>query len=149
MSLLATIEDNLHEAIKSKNEEVVRTLRMLKSDIMYEKTKGTGDLPEDRVLEVIARACKKRKEAIHEYEKAGRADLAGIEIAELAIIERYLPEQLSEEEAVKLIDEKIAGMGAVSKKDFGRVMGVLMKELKGKVDGALVKKILTERLENL
>ncbi len=149
MSLLTTIEDNLHEAIKSKNEEVVRTLRMLKSDIMYEKTKGTGDLPEDKVLEVIARACKKRKEAIHEYEKAGRADLAGIEIAELAIIERYLPEQLSEEEAVRLIDEKIAGMGAVSKKDFGRVMGVLMKELKGKVDGALVKKILTERLENL
>ncbi len=149
MSLLATIEANLHEAIRAKNEEVVRTLRMLKSDIMYEKTKGTGDLPEDRVLEVIARACKKRKEAIQEYEKAGRADLAGIEIAELAIIERYLPEQLSEEEAVKLIDEKIAGMGAVSKKDFGRVMGVLMKELKGKVDGALVKKILTEKLENL
>jgi len=149
MGLLQTIENDLHESMKKKDEEVVKTLRMLKSDIMYEKTKGTADLTEDRVLEVVARACKKRKEAIQEFEKAGRNDLAAGEKTELAIIERYLPQQMGEEEIRAAIDRKIAEFGEVTSKDFGRVMGALMKDLKGRVDGALLKSLLTRKIESL
>ena len=149
MSLLSKIESDLREAILSKNEEKVRTLRMVKSDILYEKKKGTADLPDDRVLEIVQRAAKKRKEAIEEFEKAGRNDLAAKEKEELLIIEEYLPVQLSEEQVAAAIDEKIRSMGEISQKDFGRIMGMLMKEFKGQVDGALVKKVLTQRLENL
>ncbi|HQP49261.1 MAG TPA: GatB/YqeY domain-containing protein [Spirochaetota bacterium] len=149
MSLLQRIESDLHDAIKSKDDIVLRTLRMLKSDIMYEKTKGEGELPEEKVLEIVTRASKKRKEAIGEFEKAGRNDLAEREKEELLVIEKYLPEQLGEEDASAIIDRIIRDMGEVSKKDFGKVMGPVMKELKGKIDGGIVKRLLTEKLEKL
>jgi hypothetical protein len=148
MELLEQIEQDLKESIKSKDEELMRTLRMLKSDIMYEKTKGSGDLPEEKVLEVVKRAAKRRKESIEEFTKAGRSDLADKEYAELAIIERYLPKQLDAVEIEKAIDEKLKSLGEVSKKDFGKIMGMLMKEFKGQADGVLVKEILTKKMEN-
>jgi uncharacterized protein YqeY len=149
MSLLQRVESDLHDAIKSKDDIVLRTLRMLKSDIMYEKTKGEGELPEEKVLEIVTRASKKRKEAIGEFEKAGRNDLAEREKEELLVIEKYLPEQLGEEDASAIIDRIIRDMGEVSRKDFGKVMGPVMKELKGKIDGGIVKRLLTEKLEKL
>lgn len=149
MSLLQRIESDLHDAIKSKDDIVLRTLRMLKSDIMYEKTKGEGELPEEKVLEIVTRASKKRKEAIVEFDKAGRDDLSEREKEELLVIEKYLPEQLGEEDASAIIDRIIRDMGEVSRKDFGKVMGPVMKELKGKIDGGIVKRLLTEKLEKL
>ncbi len=149
METIDRIESDLKEAIKQKNEDVLRTLRMVKSDIMYEKARISGDLTTDTIIEIIKRAAKKRKESIEEFTKAGRGDLAARESVELEIIGRYLPPQLGEEELARMIDEKIAEMGTVSKKDFGRVMGALMKEFKGRADGALVKEILTRKLENL
>lgn len=149
MEALKKIEDDLRDAIKAKHEVVMRTLRMLKSDIMYEKTKGSEDLTEEKIIEVIKRAVKRRKESIEEFTKAGRTDLADREAEELVILEQYLPRQLGEEEVARLIGEKIAAMGAISKKDFGKVMGALMKEFKGQADGNLVKEILTRKLENL
>ncbi|HPB83613.1 MAG TPA: GatB/YqeY domain-containing protein, partial [Spirochaetota bacterium] len=146
MSLLQRIESDLHDAIKSKDDIVLRTLRMLKSDIMYEKTKGEGELPEEKVLEIVTRASKKRKEAIVEFDKAGRDDLSEREKEELLVIEKYLPEQLGEEDASAIIDRIIRDMGEVSKKDFGKVMGPVMKELKGKIDRGIVKRLLTEKL---
>ena len=149
MEALKKIEDDLRDAIKAKNEVVMRTLRMLKSDIMYEKTRGSEDLTEEKIIEVIKRAVKRRKESIEEFTKAGRTDLSDREAEELVILEQYLPRQLGEEEVARLIGEKIAAMGTISKKDFGKVMGALMKEFKGQADGNLVKEILTRKLENL
>lgn len=149
MDALKKIEDDLREAIKGKNEVVMRTLRMLKSDIMYEKTKGSEDLTEEKIIEVIKRAVKRRKESIEEFTKAGRTDLSDKEAEELVILEQYLPRQMGSEEVARLIDEKIAALGAISKKDFGKIMGTLMKEFKGQADGNLVKEILTKKLENL
>lgn len=149
MPLLQKIEEDLKNAILKKDEVTTRTLRMVKSDIMYEKTKGTGDLPDEKVIEIIFRASKKRKEAIEEFTKAGRKELAEKEAQELAIIESYLPKQLSEAEVASAIDKKITEMGAVSQKDFGKIMGIIMKELKGQTDGTVVKSILTARLEKL
>jgi uncharacterized protein YqeY len=149
MGLIEKIEGDLREAIKSKEEVKLRTLRMLKADIMAEKTRGTADLPEEKVLELVLRASKKRKESIDEYTKAGRNDLAAREADELAVIESYLPKQLGEDEVAAAIDNKIKELGEVSKKDFGKIMGAVMKDLKGQADGAVVKAVLTRKLESL
>jgi uncharacterized protein YqeY len=146
MSLLQQIESELKNAMKEGNEAKTRTLKMLKSDITYEKAKTGDDISDETILEVIARAGKKRKEAIEEYTKAGREELAAAEKEELEIISAYLPEQMSEDEISAALDAIISETGAESKKDFGRVMGQAMQQLKGKADGGLVKKLLTEKL---
>ena len=135
MSILQNIESDLKSAIKNKDEIIVSTLRMLKSDIAYEKARGSEDLNEDQVLEIVNRAAKRRKESITEYEKADRDDLAEKERTELSIVQRYLPAQMSETEIESAIDDIITSMGEVSQKDFGKIMGQLMKDLKGKADG--------------
>jgi uncharacterized protein YqeY len=146
MNLLKKIESDLKDAIKSSDTVRSGTLKMLKSDIMYEKAKKGQDLDDEKILEVIARAAKKRRESIEEFTKAGRKDLADTESSELVIVESYLPEQLSRDEVEKIIDAKLAELGEVTQKDFGKIMGPLMKELKGKTDGAVVKEILTQKL---
>lgn len=146
MGLLERIGVEIKKAIKDRNDDLLRTLRMLKSDIMYEKTKGTEDLSDDKILEIIIRASKKRKEAIEEYKKAGRDDLAERELNELRIIEKYLPKQLTDEEIQESIEKKIDELGEITQKDFGKIMGMLMKDLKGKADGAIVKRLLNEKL---
>jgi len=149
MGLLAGIDNDLKESIRNRENEKVSTLRMLKSDIMYEKTKGTEDLSDEKVLEIILRAAKKRKESIAEFTRAGRTDLAAKEESELKYIESYLPKQLGTEEIEAAIEAKFKELGEVSKKDFGKIMGVIMKELKGQADGNDVKMILTRKLEQL
>ena len=116
---------------------------------MYEKTKGTEELSDEKVLEIILRAAKKRKESIEEFTRAGRNDLAANEEIELKYIESYLPKQLGTEEIEAAIDAKFKELGEVSKRDFGKIMGVIMKELKGQADGNDVKMILTRKLEKM
>jgi len=147
--LLERIEDDLRASIKNKDQEKLRTLRMLKADILYEKTKGIEALSEDKVIEIVFRGAKKRKESITEFEKAGRTDLVEREHAELKIIEEYLPRQMSEEEITGVVDAKIKEIGGVSQKDMGRLMGLIMKDLKGQADGILVKKIVAGRVQKV
>ncbi|MBN1501582.1 MAG: GatB/YqeY domain-containing protein [Spirochaetes bacterium] len=148
MSLLAIIENQMKDSLKNGDQLLSSTLRMLKSDIMYEKAKTGKEPSEETVLEIITRAAKRRKESIAEFEKASRHDLAEREKAELEIIEKFLPEQMSGDEIAAYVDKYIAGLGEFNKAAFGKVMGPLMKDLKGKADGALVKQILTEKLES-
>ena len=149
MSILTTIESNLKNAMKSKNELLSSTLRMMKSDILYEKTKGTQELTDEKIIEVLTRSAKRRKEAIAEYEKAGRNDLARKEKQELEIIMQYLPQQMSADEIASHVDAVIASMGTITNKDTGKVMGQVMKDLKGKADGQIVKQIVAQKLEKL
>jgi len=146
MSLLKTIEQDMKEAMKSGDTLRADTLKMVKTDIMYEKAKTGEDLSEETVLEVVTRAAKKRRESMEEFRKGNREDLAEKEEKEHEIIQTYLPEMMSEEEVAAHVDKAIAAAGAVSKKDFGRIMGPLMKELKGKADGGIVKKLLSQKL---
>ena len=146
MNLLEKIEADLRESMKKGDKERAETLKMLKSDLMYEKAKTGKDLTDEKMLEVTARAAKKRKESIEEFRKGNREDLAAKEAAELKIIEEFLPKQMSEAEIEKYITDKVAALGGVSKKDMGRVMGELMKELKGRADGSLVKSILSKKV---
>jgi uncharacterized protein len=147
MSLLEKIENDIKTALKSGDDLTKNTLRMVKTDIMTEKAKTGKDLGEEQVLEVIGRAAKKRKEAMAEFIKGGRDDLASKEKSELGIIELYLPKQLSEDEISAVIDERLAANPSVTQKEMGRFMGEIMKDLKGRADGTIVRKILSSRLE--
>ena len=147
MTLLETIEADLKQALKNNDIIKADTLRMLKSDMTYEKAKTGKELTEEQMIEVATRAAKKRKEAIEEYKKGNRNDLAQKEASELEILQSYLPEQLSESDIEKLITEKLESFGVVTKKDFGQIMGSIMKDLKGKADGAIVKDILMRKLD--
>ncbi len=146
MGLLTQIEQDMKQALKAKETLKLETLKTVKSDIMYEKAKTGEEVPEEKVLEIVTRAAKRRKESATEFTKGGREELAEKEIQELAIIETYLPAQMSDEEIAAVIDKTISDMGATGKQDFGKVMGPIMAQLKGKADGAVVKKILTEKL---
>ncbi len=146
MSLLDKIEAGMKAALKSGDKDKSNTLRMLKSDMMYEKAKTGQDISEEQMVEAVMRAAKKRKESIKEYEAAGRKDLADVEAAELKIIEEFMPAQMSNEEIEKEIDSILAGAGEVSQKDFGKIMGMAAKALKGKADGNVIKEILQKKL---
>ncbi len=146
------IVDDLKVALKSGDSFKTNTLRFLLSSLHNKEIekKGRGlepTLSDDEVIEVLSREAKKRKEAIEAYKKGNRTDLAQKETKELEIIEKYLPEQLAEEEIEKIVKATIEKTGAKEVKDFGKVMAEAMKELKGKADASLVSEIVRKQLE--
>ena len=147
MNLLEKIEVDLKNAMKAGDTVRAGTLKMLKSDIAYEKGKTGKELTDELIIDIVSRSAKRRRDSIKEFQKGNRQDLVDKETKELAIVEEYLPKQMSEEEIDKHISEKLASLGAVTQKDIGRVMGEIMKELKGKADGGVVKTILSKKIE--
>jgi uncharacterized protein YqeY len=144
------IQNDLKENLKAGNKEAVSALRMLFSEIKnteIQKQKKDG-LSEDEIIEVVLREVKKRKDSIRQYREGGRKDLAEQEEKELEILTGYMPEQLGEDEIKKIAQEIIGKINASGKSDFGKVMGAMMKEVKGKTDGALVGKVVKELLES-
>ena len=148
------IKKDLNGALKAKNVLRTSVLRLLSSAILNkEKDKryksGKAEdilLTDEEIIEVISSEAKKRKEASNLYEKGGRGDLAKKEKDELEILQKYLPEQLSEQELQKLVKKAIAKTGAKEPKDMGRVMAELAPKIKGKTDGSMVSKIVKELL---
>ncbi len=139
------------EAYKARNTEVSDTLRLLSSALQNRaiEKKGKGEsevLTDEDVLEIIRREVKRRKDAALLYMQGARPDLAAQEEKELKVLGAYLPALMSEEEVIKSIDAILADMGPVDTKEFGKIMGVVMKELKGKADATLVTKILKEKM---
>ena len=147
MNLLERIEAGMKETLKSGDGDRSETLKMLKSDMMYEKGKTGKDLTDEQMQESVTRGAKRRKESIREYEAAGRKDLADKEAVELKIIEEFLPAQMSPEDVEKAVDKILSSAGEVSQKDFGKIMGMASRELKGVADGAVIKEIVQKRLE--
>ena len=149
MSLKEKIAEDLKEAMKGKDILRVNTLRMIIAAIKNYEVEKMRQASDDDVVVVLSREAKKRKEAIEEYEKYGRNDLAEKEKRELEIIESCLPKQLTEEEIREIVMKTIEEVGATSIKDLGKVMSVVMPRLKGKADGKLVNNIVREMLESL
>jgi len=137
-------------ALKSRDAVRVSTLRLLISAFRYKEVEKKRDLSEGEQLEVIQSEAKKRKEAVDSYMQGGRAELAAKEKAEFDILSAYLPNALSEQEIEALVRQAVATANAQSAKDMGRVMGILMPQIKGRADGKtvqqLVQKILTTTL---
>jgi len=147
MNLLERIEAGMKESLKSGDKDRSETLKMLKSDMMYEKGKTGKDLTDEQMQESVMRGAKRRKESIREYDAAGRKDLSDKEAVELKIIEEFLPAQMSLEDVEKAVDKILSSAGEVSQKDFGKIMGMASRELKGIADGAVIKEIVQKRLE--
>lgn len=148
MSLKSQVEAGIKDAMRAKDQDTLRALRGIKSLILLEETKGgqTGDLSAEEELKLLTKAAKQRKESIEVFRAQGREDLAEKEEAELSVVERFLPKQLSEDEVKAKLQEIIARVGASAPSDLGKVMGVATKELAGQADGkvisALVKSLL-------
>ncbi len=161
VSLKETIQTDLKEVLRQRDELKISVLRMLLAAIFnkekekrarlskteeIEKLEELSKLTDEEVLEVISSEVKKHKDSIEQYEKGNRPDLVEGEKKELEILMSYLPEQMSQEDIRKLVKEKIDELGASGPKDIGKVMGALMPQLKGRAEGNLVNKIVQEAL---
>lgn len=148
MSLKEQIEADIKKAMLAKNKDDLRALRAIKSMILLAQTeKGAGEnLSTDVEMKILQKAAKQRTDSLALYQEQKREDLALIEQVELEVINRYLPEQMSEQELETLIGEVISKVGASSMKDMGKVMGIASKELAGKADGKTISQIVKKLL---
>ena len=146
--ILQRIQADMTAAMKSRDAETLSTLRMLKTALMEARTKKPKDvgLSADEEIEILKRYAKKRREAIEEFRKVGRADLVASEEREIEVTARYLPEELGEEEIRARIREAVAKTGAVGPKDMGKVVGVVMAGARGRVEGGTVSRLVREIL---
>lgn len=140
MSLKQKIDSEIKSAMIAKDKDRLRALRAVKSLILLEETKGgaAGELSEDDEMKILTKAAKQRKDSADIYQQQNREDLYAVEMAELAIIQEFLPKALTDEELTAAISEIIAQTGASGPKDMGKVMGVASKQLAGKADGKAI-----------
>ncbi|NET15135.1 MAG: GatB/YqeY domain-containing protein [Okeania sp. SIO1H6] len=152
MSLKDRITEDIKVAMKAKDKVRLETVRSIKKVILEEEANaraaGKDSLTEAQEMDILTRLAKQRRDSIEQYTKAGRQELADGEAAELAILEEYLPKQLSDEDIAQVVDEIIAQVGANSPKDMGKVMGPAMQKLKGKADGKKVQEAVKARLNS-
>ncbi len=146
MTIQTKIETDLTEALKEKKEFDCSVLRMVKSAFHNKEIEKKSELKDEDIIEILRHEIKSRKDSVIDYEKGGRKDLAEKEEKEIALIKKYLPAELSEEEIKKVVLEAIKQLGA-GPKDFGKVMGQAMGKLKGQADGNMVSKIVKENLK--
>ena len=148
MGLEQQIMTEMKEAMKAKNEGVLRALRGIKAEIIKAKTEpgAAGEIDEAIEQKFLQKMMKQRRDSLEIFEKQGREDLAIKEKEEMAVIERFLPKQLDETELKEIIKKIVAETGASSPADMGKVMGVVSKQLAGKADGKIISGIVKEIL---
>ncbi len=149
MTIEEKITEDVKTAMKAGDKLVVNTLRNLRAQIKDFRIEKQSDLTDEDVRKVLTSAAKKRRESIEMYRQGNRQDLVDAESAELEIIQRYLPRQMSDEEVQAVVDEVIASSGATGEKDMGRVMGAIMPRVKGKADGKVIQTKVREALARL
>ena len=143
------ILNDLVSAMKNKDKETLTVLRMVKGAIQLEEINKKQELKDEDVIAVLSKQIKTRKESIVEFEKAGRNDLVTQTQSEIDILSKYMPEQLSEEEVLKVIDEAFDILKPEKPSDMGKLMGFVTPKLKGKADMSFVSKTIKEKLSNL
>ena len=148
MSLETQVMELLKDAMKAKDEGMLRGLRAIKAEIIKAKTEpGAGGIvTADGELKLLQKLVKQRKDSLEIYIQQNRQDLADDEIAQALIMEEYLPKQLSEDELKTIVKNAIAELGATSAADMGKVMGAANKVIAGRADGKLVSQIVKELL---
>ncbi|MGN6647598.1 MAG: GatB/YqeY domain-containing protein [Cytophaga sp.] len=151
MSLKATIESEIKKAMLARNADDLRGLRALKSMILLAETEkgASGELSADQESKILAKAYKQRKESADIFAQQGRKDLEEKELQEIAVIERFMPKQLSADEIESAVKEIVAQVGAKGPADMGKVMGVASKELAGKAEGKAVSEAVKKVLASI
>jgi len=145
------IIDDMHAAMIAQDAPKLSTIRMLKSAIQYFEIQKGGagyEASDEDVIDVIGKEIKKRREAIELYKKGNRQELADKEKAELETLQQYLPEQLSDDEVKRLVEDSITKSGASTMSEMGKVMGILMPQLKGKANSQMVSNLVRKKLNN-
>ncbi|GGD89269.1 GatB/YqeY domain-containing protein [Planktosalinus lacus] len=150
MSLQDKVMTAMKEAMKQKDTNALASLRAIKSALLLAQTESGAkqDLTEEEEIKLLQKLVKQRKDSAAIYKEQGRDDLAQPELEEAAVIEEFLPEQLSEEEIAKVVADIIAKTGATSMKDMGQVMGMASNKLAGKADGKTISNIVKEKLSS-
>jgi len=146
MSLKDNLLSDLKEAMKARDSIRLETIRSVIAAVKNQEIDNRKDLDESEILTIVTREVKKRKEAATLYEQGNRPELKEKEIQEMQILQTYLPEQVSEEDLRRRIQEVIAETGAEGMKDFGKIMKTLVPEFKGKADNAFIKELANEYL---
>ena len=148
MNLFDKVSGDIKTAMLARDKVRLEALRGIKKEFLEAKTAkgGDGELSDDAALKILAKMVKQRKESASIYTEQNREDLAGEELAQAAIIEEYLPKQLSEEELTAALKEIIARVGATSAKEMGQVLGTATKELAGKAEGKAISAKVRELL---
>ena len=148
MNLFDKVSGDIKTAMLARDKVRLEALSGIKKEFLEAKTAqgGDGELSDDAALKILAKMVKQRKESASIYTEQNREDLAGEELAQAAIIEEYLPKQLSEEELTAALKEIIARVGATSAKEMGKVMGTATKELAGKAEGKAISAKVRELL---
>lgn len=149
MSLEQKIMQDLKAAMKAKDQQALRSIRAIKAAILLEKTSGSNqELNEEGEIKLLQKLVKQRKDSLEIYKKEGRDDLAKVEEEEIAVIEKYLPEQMSAEELQAEVNKIIEETGASSMKDMGKVMGLATKRFAGRAEGKAISAAVKERLSS-
>jgi uncharacterized protein YqeY len=139
--------EEMKAAMKAKDTVALEALRAIKSALLLQKSEaGSAELTETDEVKLVQKLVKQRKDSAAIFTEQGRNDLAEPELAQVAVLEKFLPEQLSEEEIEKVVVMTIDALGATSMKDMGKVMGAVNKELAGQADGKTISKIVKEKL---
>lgn len=148
MSLQSKVMDAMKVAMKAKDSQALESLRAVKSAILLAQTESGAktELSEAEELKLLQKLVKQRKDSAAIFTEQGRDDLAAPELAQAEIISQFLPEQMSEEEIGKVVDQIIAQTGASSMKDMGKVMGMANGKLAGKADGSTIAKLVKAKL---
>lgn len=149
MSLQAKVMEQMKVAMKAKDTVALESLRAIKSALLLESTSGSGkELSEMDEIKLVQKLVKQRKDSAAIFVEQGRQDLAEPELAQAAVIEQFLPEQLTEEEIEKVVVQTIDATGASGMKDMGKVMGIVSKELAGQADGKTISAIVKQKLSS-
>ena len=146
MSLIATIEGQLQDAMRARDELRTATLRLTLAALRSSEKELGRPLKDDEELQVLQRERKRRTEAAEAFRDAGRDEQASQEERELEVIEEFMPEPLGEEELERIVDDAIAENGATSLRDLGRVMADVMPQVAGRADGSAVSQLVREKL---
>lgn len=148
MNLFDTISEDIKTAMKAREKVRLEALRGIKKEFLEARTApgAGGELTDDNAMKIIVRLAKQRRESAKIYADAGRQELADNELAELAVIEQYLPKALSDEQLTEALSDIIAQTGATSPADIGKVMGIATKQLAGQADGRAISAKVRELL---
>jgi len=146
MAIAEIVSNDIKEAMKAKEKELLTTLRSLSSEIKQYEIDNRVVPTDEIIVSIIAKGIKTRQESAKQYAEGGRPDLEQSELTEIEVYKKYLPTQLTEDEIRTIVSDIISSTGATSTKDMGKIMGVLMPKVKGKADGALVNKVVKDLL---
>lgn len=140
---------DMTSAMKSQDKDTLRVLRMVKGAMQLEEINVKHELNDEEVIAIIGKQIKTRKESIVEFEKGNRNDLVEATKSEISILEKYMPEQMSEEEISKIISEVFLNVNPTGPSDMGKIMGQIAPKVKGKADMGIVNKLIKDKLSNM